>query len=297
MPRLSATLTDLRIRRAQPAGKPYFLPDGNGLVLWVSPAGLKAWRVRYRLPDGSRPAPATIGHYPDVSLSEARIKAIEIQRAAKQGRATAGIRKAKQEAKAAVGAEQEAEAQERAGIEHASLRAVSGRWMVEKRVTWALETYRKARLVVESYLVPKIGDLDVRVMETKDVRPLLVEMAKETPQLARKARQYVASIVERAIDEVARGGTVVTLALAGLAEAVRDHGGMRRLTPRQREILAARARGESFRSIGQRLFISERTAQDHMNHVNEAFADYLATHSPADLERDLGIGPGDLNNL
>ncbi|WP_228389508.1 response regulator transcription factor [Cumulibacter manganitolerans] len=103
--------------------------------------------------------------------------------------------------------------------------------------------------------------------------------------------------VERAIDEVARGGTVVTLALAGLAEAVRDHGGMRRLTPRQREILAARARGESFRSIGQRLFISERTAQDHMNHVNEAFADYLATHSPADLERDLGIGPGDLNNL
>ena len=201
MPGLSATLTDLRIRRAQPAGKPYFLPDGNGLVLWVSPAGLKAWRVRYRLPDGSRPAPATIGHYPDVSLSEARIKAIEIQRAAKQGRATAGIRKAKQEAKAAVGAEQEAEAQERAGIEHASLRAVSGRWMVEKRVTWALETYRKARLVEESYLIPKIGDQDVRVMETKDVRSLLVEMAKETPQLARKARQYVASIVEHAIDE------------------------------------------------------------------------------------------------
>lgn len=201
MPRLSATLTDLQIRRAQPADKPYFLPDGNGLVLWVSPAGLKAWRVRYRLPNGSRPAPATIGHYPDVSLSEARIKAIEIQRAAKQGRATAGIRKAKQEAKTAVGAEQEAAAQERAEIEHASMRAVSGRWMAEKRPTWALETYRKARLVVESYLVPKIGDVDLRVMETKDVRPLLVEMAKETPQLARKARQYVASIVEHAINE------------------------------------------------------------------------------------------------
>ena len=201
MPRLSATLTDLQLRRAQPADKPYFLPDGNGLVLWVSPAGLKAWRVRYRLPDGSRPAPATIGHYPDVSLSEARIKAIEIQRAAKQGRATAGIRKAKQEAKTAVEAEQEAAAQERAEIERVSLRAVSGRWMAEKRPTWAPETYRKARLVVESYLVPKIGDLDLRVMETKDVRPLLVEMAKETPQLARKARQYVASIVEHAINE------------------------------------------------------------------------------------------------
>lgn len=201
MPRLAASLTELQVRRAKPGDKPYSLSDGNGLVLWVSAAGLKAWRVRYRLPDGSRPAPATIGHYPDVSLSEARIKAIEIQRAAKQGKTTAGIRKAQQEAKAAVGAEQEAAVQERAEIEHASLRAVSGRWMAEKRPTWALETYRKARLVVESYLVPKIGDLDVRVMETKDVRPLLIEMAKETPQLARKARQYMASIVEHAINE------------------------------------------------------------------------------------------------
>ncbi|MGN2250333.1 tyrosine-type recombinase/integrase [Frateuria sp. GZRe14] len=201
MPRLAVSLTELQVRRAKPGNKPYCMSDGNGLVLWVSPAGLKAWRVRYRLPDGSRPAPATIGHYPEVSLSQARIKAIEIQRAAKQGKTAAGIRKAQQEARAALGARQDAVAQERSEIEHASLRAVSARWMAEKRATWAMETYRKARLVVESYLVPKVGDLDVRTMETKDVRPLLVEMAKETPQLARKARQYMASIVEHAINE------------------------------------------------------------------------------------------------
>lgn len=201
MPRLAPSLTDLQVRRAKPGDKPYAMSDGNGLTLWVSPAGLKAWRVRYRLPDGSRPAPATIGHYPEVSLSQARIKAIEVQRAAKQGRITAGIRKAQQQARAALGVQQEVVEQERSASEHASLRAVSGRWMAEKRATWAIETYRKARLVVESYLVPKIGDLDVRTMETKDVRPLLVEMAKETPQLARKARQYMASIVEHAINE------------------------------------------------------------------------------------------------
>ena len=103
--------------------------------------------------------------------------------------------------------------------------------------------------------------------------------------------------VQEAIDEVRRGGTVTTLALTGLAEAVREHGRMQRLTRRQREILAARARGESFRSIGRRLFISERTAQDHMNKVNEAFCEYLSSHSAADLERHLGIASGDLNNL
>lgn len=94
MPRLAVSLTELQVRRAKPGDTPFSMSDGNGLVLWVSPAGLKAWRVRYRLPDGSRPAPATIGHYPEMSLSQARITAIEIQRGAKQGKATAGIRKA-----------------------------------------------------------------------------------------------------------------------------------------------------------------------------------------------------------
>lgn len=201
MPRLAASLTELQIRKARPKDKPYFLSDGNGLVLWISPAGLKAWRVRYRLPDGSRPAPATIGHYPEMSLGEARVKAVEVQRDAKRGKTTAGIRKAQQEVEAAVNAEQEAEAQQRGESERASFRAVSGRWMAERRLTWATETYRKARLVVDSYLVPKVSDLDMRVMETKDIRPVLIEMAKDTPQLARKARQYVASIVEHAINE------------------------------------------------------------------------------------------------
>jgi len=45
-----------------------FLSDGNGLVLWISPAERKSRRVRYRLPDGSCPALATVGHYPEMSL-------------------------------------------------------------------------------------------------------------------------------------------------------------------------------------------------------------------------------------
>ena len=201
MPRLAASLTELQIRKAKPKDQAYFLSDGNGLVLWVSPAGLKSWRMRYRLVDGSRPAPATIGHYPEMSLAEARVKAVEVQRDAKQGRITAGIRKAQQEAAVAEGSEQEAIAQLKAEIERASFRAVSGRWMAEKRPTWATETYRKARLVVNSYLVPKLGELDMRQLETKDVRSVLVVMAKDTPQLARKARQYLGSIVDHAINE------------------------------------------------------------------------------------------------
>ena len=201
MPQLATPLAELQIRKAKPGEKPYFLPDGNGLLLSVSPAGRKSWLVRYRLPDGSRPAPATIGHYPAMSLAEARVKASGVQRDAKQGNVTAGIRKAQQEAGSADGADQKAAMKAQAETEEASFRAVSGRWMAEKLPTWATETYRKARLVVDSYLIPRLGELDMRKLETKDVRPTLVEMAKDTPQLARKARQYVASIVDHAINE------------------------------------------------------------------------------------------------
>lgn len=201
MPRLASPLTDLQVRKAKPAAQAYVLADGNGLSLAVSPAGRKTWTVRYRLADGSRPAPATIGSYPDMSLADARIRAVEVQRDAKQGKMTAGTRKAKQVASAAAGAEQAVEALAKAETERASLRAVSSRWLAEKRPSWATETYRKARLVVDSYLIPKLGDADMRTLETKDVRPVLLEMAKDTPQLARKARQYVGSIVEQAINE------------------------------------------------------------------------------------------------
>lgn len=97
-----------------------------------------------------------------------------------------------------------------------------------------------------------------------------------------------------AITAVAAGGTVITPALVGLAEVVERRGGMPALSPRQREVLSGRARGQSFQAIADRLYISRRTAEEHMNLVAAKFVDYLSTHSAADLERHLGIGPGDL---
>jgi len=197
MPRLATSLTESQISKARPKEKPYTLSDGNGLALAVSTAGLKAWTVRCRLPDGSRLAPAIIGHYPAMTLAQARARGVEAQHDAKQGKVTEGVRKAQQAAARIVSAEQQIEEQ----TEQATFRAVSARWLAEKQPSWATETYRKARLVVDTYLVPKLGDADMRTLQTKDVRPVLIEMATETPQLARKARQYAGSIVDHAINE------------------------------------------------------------------------------------------------
>lgn len=59
-------------------------------------------------------------------------------------------------------------------------------------------------------------------------------------------------------------------------------------------MLRGRARGETYKAIGARLGIAPKTAEEYMGEVNRRFSDYLRTHSPADLERRLGIGTGDL---
>jgi two-component system nitrate/nitrite response regulator NarL len=66
------------------------------------------------------------------------------------------------------------------------------------------------------------------------------------------------------------------------------------LTERQRTILSARARGEKFESLARRLFVSRKVAEEHWAVVARKFAGFLRDHSPADLERLLGLDPGDL---
>lgn len=97
-----------------------------------------------------------------------------------------------------------------------------------------------------------------------------------------------------AIAEVAAGSVVITTALAGLAEVVHRHGALPSLSPRQLDVLRGRARGETFKAIGARLYIAPKTAEEYMAEVGRRFAEYLRTHSAADLERLLGVGPGDL---
>ena len=63
-------LTDIAIRQAKPAAKPYKLADGAGLYLLVTPAGGKLWRLKYRV--AGKEKLMAFGAYPEVSLADAR---------------------------------------------------------------------------------------------------------------------------------------------------------------------------------------------------------------------------------
>lgn len=81
-------LTDTTIRRLKPTDKctpnrPDKHSDGNGLQLWVRHTGAKKWIVAYRFQ--GKQTNITLGDYPIISLSQARLQALEIQQKVKQG--------------------------------------------------------------------------------------------------------------------------------------------------------------------------------------------------------------------
>jgi integrase len=63
-------LTDVAIRNAKPAAKPYKLGDSGGLFLHVATSGGKLWRLKYRF-NGTEKL-LSYGPYPIVTLAEAR---------------------------------------------------------------------------------------------------------------------------------------------------------------------------------------------------------------------------------
>ncbi len=87
-------LNDLLLRRLIAAKEPVAVSDGAGLTFTLSKSGTATWILRYR--HGGRRQELTIGNYPDVSLSAARIEA-----RAQRAKVDAGISPAteKQEAK------------------------------------------------------------------------------------------------------------------------------------------------------------------------------------------------------
>lgn len=63
-------LTDMMARQAKATGKPHAIADFDGLYLYVSAIGTKAWHFRYSWV--GRRARLSLGSYPELSLREAR---------------------------------------------------------------------------------------------------------------------------------------------------------------------------------------------------------------------------------
>lgn len=70
-------LTDLKIQSIKSTGKPQKIADAEGMYLFVSASGSKAWRFDYGY--GGKRFTYTIGKYPQVGLAAARAKRAELK--------------------------------------------------------------------------------------------------------------------------------------------------------------------------------------------------------------------------
>lgn len=65
------TLTTKQIQSLKPRESRYSIADGNGLTLRVQPSGSKSWVFRSH--HSGRITDETIGHWPEMSLKQARM--------------------------------------------------------------------------------------------------------------------------------------------------------------------------------------------------------------------------------
>lgn len=137
-------LSDMAIRKAKPADKPYKLADGGGLYLEVAPAGGKWWRWKYRRPVTGKENRLSFGVYPDVGLAAAREQRDSARRVLAAGVDPGEQRKAANASKV-----------ERAAN---TFSAVAAELLIIRSKEIVEGTAKRERRLYETYLGPYIGD-------------------------------------------------------------------------------------------------------------------------------------------
>jgi integrase len=174
-----AGLTDVQLRKAGKKEKAYRIADTGGLYLFVTTAGAKVWRLRYRY-DGKEQT-LIIGNYPDVSLSDARNARDDAKRLLKEGRHPGTVKKIEK----LVG-------QQRTGE---TFEVIAREWHQHQVPMWAERHSADVIGSLESDIFPALGSLPIRDINEQLVLATLrlVEQrgAKET---ARRLRQRMSAV-------------------------------------------------------------------------------------------------------
>jgi integrase len=216
-------LTDLQIRRAKPTERPYKLTDGAGLHLFITPAGGKIWRLRFRL--GDREQTHSIGPYPEVGLTEAREA---------RTRARALIR---------VGKNPNTEKRDlraRAGAKPVdTFEAIAREWHAQTKEHWVEVHAYDVLHSLERDIFPELGATPIRDIGPPEVlRVLRAIEARPAVETAHRVRQRVsavfvfaiasgradndpAAIVQKALKRVRRGRQPAITELEPAREIIR----------------------------------------------------------------------------
>ncbi len=177
-------LSDVKIRKAKGADKPYKLADERGLHLYVTPAGGRLWRYRYEI--GGKEKLLSLGSYPDVGLAEARVARDDAKGILRQGRDPAVVKKQRK----AVAAKE--------GVE--TFEALTREWHTLQKDKWSPTHAADVMNSLARDVFPDLGRMPVRQIVAPDVLNLIRKMeARGAKETARRIRQRVSAVFEFAM--------------------------------------------------------------------------------------------------
>ncbi len=173
----------LSVRKVESAG-PGKHGDGRGLFLFVKPTGARSWVLRYQL--NGRRRDLGLGAYPEVTLAKAREKALEARRLISEGSDPLSTR----------------DKTKSLTFKHAASALIES-----KRSGWKNAKHAAQwSSTLNTFAMPKLGDLDVKVIETADVIAVLKPIWNEKPETASRLRQRIEAVLDYATAVGVRGG-------------------------------------------------------------------------------------------
>ena len=175
-------LTDTKIKKTQPSDKIIQLGDGDRLWLVVYPSGKKVWRVKWK--SDHRQDQFTIGHYPGISLKQARMERDRITGLLDQG-IDPNVQKKAEKTFAMEQMEKDAR----------TFRVVALEWH-KKRTKVQTESTRRLKMQrLEKHVFPVIGDKPMASLTMADLVAMLQQIESTGhAEMARRVGQIVGQI-------------------------------------------------------------------------------------------------------
>ncbi|MDK1489411.1 integrase arm-type DNA-binding domain-containing protein [Sinorhizobium sp. 7-81] len=177
-------LTDAQIRKAKAESKPRKLSDGEGLFLFITKAGSKLWRLKYRF-NGSEKL-LSIGPYPSVSLADARQAKDDAKALLRAGKDPAIAKKLQKLA----GEKRSAE----------TFEAIAREWHALQKSQWVEKHAQDVLDSFEKEVFPHIGNSPIRELDVPEIMGVLRLIEnRQAHETARRVRQRVSAVFVYAI--------------------------------------------------------------------------------------------------
>lgn len=171
-----AKLTALAVERAHRCGEPVLLSDGNGLYLRKQTRDGASWTLRYHFV--GKEHWITLGNYPDMSLSLARIEARQARVLLDKQQNPLHVRRA-------------ALAEER---QKGSFKALCEDWYCAEVQARGLKHPAVPRRYLDKYLLPKLGRVPASDVTPSDVARLLDDVKVRAPTAANDLLRFIRRI-------------------------------------------------------------------------------------------------------